>query len=325
MKVISASKGFTENFYIQVEHRGDARYLLIKVYKRKYNDPVTVTAKFTRAANFQTSFDLLKSFTAGVVYSSGITAPTTLQHDLNYRVPTVTDRGKWDAGYDAYTRFQGVCMNMTDWNNLPANGMYMAHGAHNSPDMNHWYMGFNIVHNDLFIVQKVVCVVGDLEYERKKQDGVWGAWVETSPRKLFQSVSNGKAAVNQAVTDMDIYTAPDAPFEVTAANIRKLGGRVFVGNVATPEVPNKGDVSVYSTLIDFKPTYAFSDWGGMVYIKDRYIDPTGLLTASPQGGGEMVQAIGVQQIGNQWRMQFALTNYSSMTKPASSLNYYIFA
>jgi len=38
----------------------------------------------------------------------------------------------------------------------------------------------------------------------------------------FTLVSNGKATVNQAVTDMGVYTAPDAPFATTAANIRNL-------------------------------------------------------------------------------------------------------
>lgn len=39
---------------------------------------------------------------------------------------------------------------------------------------------------------------------------------------LKSSVSDGKAAVNQAVTDMGVYTAPDASYATTAANIRNL-------------------------------------------------------------------------------------------------------
>ncbi|MGG2053113.1 hypothetical protein ABFY48_01850 [Lysinibacillus pakistanensis] len=49
----------------------------------------------------------------------------------------------------------------------------------------------------------------------------WSPWTP-SMQQLFQSVSNGKAVVNQAVTDMGIYTAPDAPFATTANNIRLL-------------------------------------------------------------------------------------------------------
>lgn len=39
---------------------------------------------------------------------------------------------------------------------------------------------------------------------------------------LKSSVSDGKKTVNQAVTDMGVYTAPDAPFATTATNIRNL-------------------------------------------------------------------------------------------------------
>ena len=63
-------------------------------------------------------------------------------------------------------------------------------------------------------------------YERQYVSGAWKQWkrilTQDDYDQLFQFVSNGKIAVNQAVTDMGEYTAPDASFATTAANIRKL-------------------------------------------------------------------------------------------------------
>lgn len=68
----------------------------------------------------------------------------------------------------------------------------------------------------------------DVIFKRYQIDATtWSAWVciqnkDVDIIKLFQSVSNGKAVVNQAVTDMGVYTAPDATFATTANNIRLL-------------------------------------------------------------------------------------------------------
>ncbi|MGE7023066.1 hypothetical protein [Solibacillus cecembensis] len=54
----------------------------------------------------------------------------------------------------------------------------------------------------------------------------WSVWKrmlnEDDYNTFFTSVSNGKATVNRAVTDMGVYTPPDATFDTTAANVRKL-------------------------------------------------------------------------------------------------------
>lgn len=129
----------------------------------------------------------------------------------------------WDnTNSSLFSRFPDICVIVDDWNNVLKNGMYMANGALNAPNPNLWFMGTVIVHASDWVVQKLIQFTGDQEFERSRQNGTWTPWVETSPRKLFQSVSNGKAVVNQAVTDMGIYTAPDAPFATTANNIRLL-------------------------------------------------------------------------------------------------------
>ncbi len=86
MKVVTASKGFTDNFYVRVEHRASARYLILQVFKRNYNDPVSVVATFTSTVSSNAAFDTLKGFSDGVNYTNGITIPTTLQKDFDTRI-----------------------------------------------------------------------------------------------------------------------------------------------------------------------------------------------------------------------------------------------
>lgn len=129
LKVITATTEFTENFYVEFEHRQDVRGAYIKVYKRTYNDAINVVATFTSMSNSATlsAFDFLKGFHEGWLFNNIASVPASRQKDFDTRI-----------------------------------------------------------------------------------------------KENFTLVSNGKATVNQAVTDMGVYTAPDAPFATTAANIRNL-------------------------------------------------------------------------------------------------------
>ncbi|WP_445480465.1 hypothetical protein ACULLL_10020 [Lysinibacillus irui] len=90
----------------------------------------------------------------------------------------------------------------------------------------------------------------DQKVRRKGQDGSWTAW-SPSFQSLKRSVSDGKVAVNQAVTDMGVYTAPDATFATTAANIRQIGGKAAKG--FTQIFSNKLTVN----SLGFTPKYVF--------------------------------------------------------------------
>ncbi|MGE7954805.1 hypothetical protein [Lysinibacillus xylanilyticus] len=86
MKVVTASAGFTDNFYVQFQHRPESRILLIQIFKRVYNDPVTVSATFTSTASNQSAFEFLSGFTVGSFYSNGVVIPSTLQKDFDTRI-----------------------------------------------------------------------------------------------------------------------------------------------------------------------------------------------------------------------------------------------
>lgn len=86
LKVVTASTGFTDNFFVEVEHRASARYLLIKVYKRNYNDPITISATFTSTVSPQTAFEFLRGFTDGAYYTNIAGVDPTLQKDFDTRI-----------------------------------------------------------------------------------------------------------------------------------------------------------------------------------------------------------------------------------------------
>lgn len=86
MKVISASAGFTENFYVEVEHRPTVRGLYIKVYKRTYNDPIVVSTTFTSSGSSLEAFSFLNGFSNGTLYTNIAAVPAARQIDFDKRI-----------------------------------------------------------------------------------------------------------------------------------------------------------------------------------------------------------------------------------------------
>ncbi|MEG0450586.1 MAG: pyocin knob domain-containing protein [Lysinibacillus sp.] len=158
----------------------------------------------------------------------------------------------WNHGYSAYLRFPEYCKTIDDWDLALQNGMYMGSGVLNAPDSD-WCMGVVVAHNPEWVVQKVIQFTGtrgQREYERWKQNGTWGSWVETSPMLLFKSVSSGKAKIAGATTDMGVYTAPDATFDTMSDNIRMLS----TGASGNGNATNNGSQTVFSVSgLKFRP------------------------------------------------------------------------
>lgn len=167
------------------------------------------------------------------------------------RIPTGTDFSNWNS---TAHRLQPKCAVVSNWNMVKDNGFYMGEPVALNAPTKEWWMGFVVAHNDSYVVQKLINVTGGSEFERQCYNGVWENWIETSPRKLFQSVSNGKATVNQAVTDMGVYTPPDATFATTAANIRAIpkGRKEAKGVAYASNVSGRARIIV--TGLSFHPT-----------------------------------------------------------------------
>jgi len=205
----------------------------------------------------QTAFDVFKIGTFATIDKGSPTFGGYPWTPQTSNIPTSADFGKWNAGYDAYTRFQGNCVLVSDWNNITQNGMYMS--GENTPNapVTNWCMGIHTSHNDLWMVQKVISFAGDgdnREYERRKQGGVWGAWVETSPMKLFTSVSDGKTKVASAISDKGVYTSPIETFDNMAKNIRLIqtGRKNARGSGTLQRVGQH--LRIVATGLSFKPS-----------------------------------------------------------------------
>jgi len=246
-------------------------------------------------------------------------------HSNNQQIHvTQTKQNNWNTASTNATnlinRFPETCAIVTDWNNVVKNGLYMGSNVANAPD-SAWWMGEVIAHDAAHIIQKVSCVTDNREFERQSNGGVWSQWIETSPRKLFQSVSNGKAVVNQAVTDKGVYTAPDAPFATTAANIRAIpsGGRKEVqGSFSVPALAPKATSQNYVTpLVDFQPMMVETDEHGAIIFNgtERWEG-----TQSYSDGFHTLRAI-PEQVGSQWRVTFRFYNALNYNSAARNIPY----
>ena len=219
-------------------------------------------------------------------------------------------------------RFPETCAIVTDWNNVVKNGFYMGSNVANAPD-NAWWMGTVIVHDANYVRQKVMEVTGDREFERVRHNGTWYAWHETSPLKLFQSVSNGKAAVNQAVTDKGVYTAPDAPFATTAANIRAIQTQISVkGEIPLSPIPSNGLLEVYTPWFDFQPMYFSSTLPG-ASLCNGFATPQ-ISTAT--NAFYILSLDTYNQVVNgvlQYRLKLLIKNAYSFTSTQNKIDYFI--
>lgn len=97
--------------------------------------------------------------------------------------------GKANASHG--THVPSVCTTITDWNSATSNGWYMTSNASNQPVSNGgWFYGVTIVHNSNYIRQiawhfatdNSVAGTNCDKYERVKNNGTWGSWVNTSVR-----------------------------------------------------------------------------------------------------------------------------------------------
>lgn len=82
----------------------------------------------------------------------------------------------------------------------------------------------------------------------------WNPWIrilnQDDYNQLFQSVSNGKAAVAAAITDMGVSTAATAEFATMATNIRAIyTGKKF----ASGSLPNAGEYTYATPALTFTP------------------------------------------------------------------------
>ena len=224
---------------------------------RKPNAINNLTVKVELLTTQGGTFEILKNAT--IAYEDLGTSwngyPWTSQTS---NIPTEAHINTWNnTNNSLFARFADTCVIISDWNGLSRNGMYMSNENTPNAPVNNWCMGMHIAHNDLWATQKVISFAGDgdnREYERRKQGGVWGAWVETSPMKLFTSVSDGKTKVASAISDKGVYTSPIETFDNMAKNIRLIqtGRKNARGSGTLQRVGQH--LRIVATGLSFKPS-----------------------------------------------------------------------
>lgn len=173
------------------------------------------------------------------------------KNNWNYAFTQVYDGG----------RLSEVCKTVSDWdwNLIKTNGYYMGSNTLNSPDgvpTDRWYMGEVIVHNHLYVVQRLIQFTEPSlkTYERACIGGNWQPWRDVSFSTLFQSVSNGKAQVANAITQKGVPTSPTAEFATMANNIMAIQtGKKFARGVAS-SANVEGRAQISAQGLDFIPT-----------------------------------------------------------------------
>jgi len=178
----------------------------------------------------------------------------------------VGERVNWNSKQDGF-KYYG---SLKDLNEIKEVGDYASAFFTNKPDGLYEYalLSLRVEKYSTDWVRQVITYFDESatayrQWERAYTAGTaWSSWREISYSKLFTSVSNGKATVNQAVTDMGVYTAPDASFATTAANIRNLSNIV----VGVGTITNNGTQTFFNvTGLSFKPrAYMFRTRGGNI-------------------------------------------------------------
>lgn len=117
---------------------------------------------------------------------------------------------------------------------------------YNAAGANNFGVAFNL--DEKVVMQ----ILGQKDVRFFGHDNAW-----FTIQDLKSSVSDGKKTVNQAVTDMGVYTAPDATFATTAANIRTIPkGRKEASGIAYA-TNISGRARLVVTGLSFNPTAIF--------------------------------------------------------------------
>ena len=217
------------------------------------------------------------------------------------QIPTYDAIGKWN---NVWTRVEPVCRIINSWNEAIHNGYYMTRPQIDTPgistaapDDTTWWMGTVTAHDTLYIVQTVKSVSDDREFERQVVgNGGWSTWIETSPRKIFQSVSEGKADNRAALAQKGVQIPQDPTFAQISQGIRDIpaGGKKANGlltsasTLATFNYKGGGVVSmayVDLTGLSFTPSIVVlmtsTGNGNMSYsVFTSFSDPTGFISST---------------------------------------------
>lgn len=188
------------------------------------------------------------------------------------------------------SRLQEAAAWIGDWNQVLANGWYMAPGAANAPDASGaWFIGEVVQHNADWVTQTLYRFTDDHAgdshaWRRSKNGGGWGAWYrlrlnEAEQRALWVdrngSTMYGTLEIVNTYRSLAMKSGGHAhaymEFYVNPSNQSQRSGFIGYGT------PNNATMHIYNELaggnIVFRPAVAS---GGYVYVDSRLHVQNGL-------------------------------------------------
>ncbi|MGG2111909.1 hypothetical protein ABFY60_15525 [Lysinibacillus pakistanensis] len=313
--ITSISEKFAKNYFISnMEASPSSKELLLPIMKApNASNYLGIKLEIqSKTASINTVKGVRKS-----IESTG--SPTALGYPWtpqSSQIPTYDAIGRWD---DVTRRYSAKSFYMSDINQCINNGEYFINEPYsaNMPYKAYWYVTV-MAHTDLHLVQTARNVLTGEVYERQTFGSGWNEWAEITPRKLFQSVSNGKAQVASAITGKGVQTASDATFSQMANNINAIptSPNVVKGSFTVPAMSPGQTVSVDTASFAITPNNAYCSVVGTVRINGNNI-------GTILSGVVYCANIGVMgTFGNQY-LQFVIINNTSQYYNATTQNYVI--
>lgn len=253
----------------------------------------------------------------------------------------IDDTAPWQK--TKLTADDGKCILLpsgTNLNTVVKNGFYNGSGLQNAPNSTDWWYIEVLEHTngDAYAIQKAYSFYSLSFYMRIMQGGAWSAW---SP-DLFTSVANGKSGIARAISDMGVYTAPDAAFATMEANIRQIstGSRMdysksdenFRNGIAYTDIITIPAGKIFTFIANGgEATYAYSYTGSfssnnesvsvsLCIRKQDGSENAGMIGSySTSGGGgnwTYYQVVEIDLVNYRWRCSYSTYNtfnYSAWT------------
>jgi len=178
-------------------------------------------------------------------------------HANNQQLHVTQDKQTyWD---NFLLRNGGTLTGAADFNSLQPNHIYQVAGVTGgtgTPPESYGTLIYFRVPNTDYGYQEITGVTGQTKYFRATSSGAWQPWRKILNQNdydtLFQSVSNGKAAIADAITQKGVATSATAEFATMAANISNISQRPKTASGTTTSTAN-GAVQING--LGFTPTY----------------------------------------------------------------------
>ncbi|MEK4425855.1 phage tail protein [Solibacillus sp. FSL K6-1523] len=251
---------FTTHKEDDKRHTSMLNFMLNSAMPSEYPEGVSlhVAGSSDNTAGYPSPYGLVVTFKYGTIrsrqvfYESLTSMAWTRSYDLN-KVAWLD----WVADTNEIIVYSGKL------EDVKVSGTYYCHGATSDKPTNHSYFVESYVYDPAANYIKLVAyaVTGNAEisslmYTKAKVNGVWQQWVKVLNQydydALFQSVSNGKSQVANAITQKGVPTASNAEFATMATNIGKIETNSTVSGTGTSYV--SGYDTVFNiTGLPFRP------------------------------------------------------------------------